>query len=62
MSLAKIGESQLRRIVTLIPQESYVFAGTLRDNLIYLNPDATQADLDKAADAVELTLECSRFY
>jgi len=55
MSLAKIGESQLRRIVTLIPQESYVFAGTLRDNLIYLNPDATQADLDKAADAVELT-------
>lgn len=34
----------------LIPQEAYVFAGTLRENLAYLRPDAADALLD---DAIE---------
>ncbi|MEA2183527.1 MAG: ATP-binding cassette, subfamily bacterial RamB/AmfA, partial [Solirubrobacteraceae bacterium] len=34
----------------LIPQEAYVFAGTLRENLAYLRPDATPAELDGAVD------------
>ena len=34
----------------LIPQEAYVFAGTLRENLDYLRPDATTEQID---DAVE---------
>ncbi|MDQ1741948.1 MAG: ATP-binding cassette, subfamily bacterial RamB/AmfA [Pseudonocardiales bacterium] len=53
--LAEIGEARLRRMVTLIPQESYVFTGTLRENLTYLSPGATEAELDKAVDAVGLT-------
>lgn len=36
----------------LIPQEAYVFTGTLRDNLVYLRPDATTAELDAAVAAV----------
>jgi ATP-binding cassette subfamily C protein len=36
----------------LIPQESYVFAGTLRENLTYLNTDASTAEIDFAVDAV----------
>ncbi|CAM3834708.1 ABC transporter ATP-binding protein [Kibdelosporangium persicum] len=36
----------------LIPQEAYVFTGTLRDNLTYLRPDATDAQIDSAVDAV----------
>jgi ATP-binding cassette, subfamily C, bacterial len=36
----------------LIPQEAYVFTGTLRENLTYLRPDATTADLDAAVAAV----------
>jgi ATP-binding cassette subfamily C protein len=36
----------------LIPQEAYVFTGTVRDNLTYLNPAATDADLDTAVTAV----------
>lgn len=32
----------------LIPQEAYVFAGTLRENLSYLRPDATTEQLDDA--------------
>ena len=35
----------------LIPQEAYVFAGTLRENLAYLHPRATDDELD---DAVRL--------
>lgn len=36
----------------LIPQEAYVFAGPLRDNLTYLRPDATDAQIQDAVDAV----------
>ena len=34
----------------LIPQQAYVFAGTLRENLAYLRPEAPDADIE---DAVE---------
>lgn len=36
----------------LIPQEAYVFAGTLRENLAYLRPEATMAQLDGTVDAL----------
>jgi ATP-binding cassette, subfamily C, bacterial len=38
----------------LIPQEAYVFAGPLAQNLSYLAPGAPQAELDAAVDAVGL--------
>jgi ATP-binding cassette subfamily C protein len=38
----------------LIPQEAYVFTGSLRDNLTYLRPDADPADLAAAVDALGL--------
>lgn len=34
----------------LIPQQAYVFTGTLRDNLTYLRPDATTVDLEQSVD------------
>jgi ATP-binding cassette, subfamily B, bacterial RamB/AmfA len=40
---------------TLIPQEAYVFGGTLRENLAYLRPGVTPALLDEAAAAVGLS-------
>ncbi|MBE1536719.1 ATP-binding cassette domain-containing protein [Actinomadura algeriensis] len=52
--LPDIDTARLRAAVTLIPQESYVFAGTLRENLTYLRPRATAAQLDEAACAVGL--------
>jgi ATP-binding cassette subfamily C protein len=36
----------------LIPQEAYVFTGTLRENLTYLRPDASDARIQAAVDAV----------
>lgn len=52
--LSDIDETWLRRLIALIPQQAYVFAGTLRENLTYLRPDATEDDLDDAVDAVGL--------
>jgi ATP-binding cassette subfamily C protein len=38
----------------LIPQEAYVFAGTLGENLRYLHPIATRAQLDAVVDELGL--------
>lgn len=38
----------------LIPQEAYVFAGTLRENLTYLRPEAMAEDIERASAAFKL--------
>lgn len=43
---------ELARHRVLIPQEAYVFAGTVEENLTYLRDDPTPAEIDKAVDAV----------
>lgn len=53
-AMAGIDETHLRRVIALIPQEAYVFAGRVRDNLLYLHPQATQAELDHAVGVVGL--------
>ncbi|MFJ6726305.1 ATP-binding cassette domain-containing protein [Streptomyces sp. NPDC091281] len=42
----------LRR--TLLPQQAYVLTGTVAENLAYLRPDATRADLDRTVRALDL--------
>ncbi|MFD9241511.1 ATP-binding cassette domain-containing protein [Streptomyces sp. NPDC059556] len=46
--------SELTALRVLIPQEAYVFTGTLRDNLRYLRPDADRAAVDRTVDALAL--------
>ncbi|MFE6813818.1 ATP-binding cassette domain-containing protein [Streptomyces sp. NPDC057677] len=46
--------SELPALRVLIPQEAYVFTGTLRDNLRYLRPDADRAAVDRTVDALAL--------
>ena len=50
----EIAAADLPRYRVLIPQEAYVFAGTLAQNLSYLAPEALQAELDASVDAVGL--------
>ncbi|MBE3016155.1 ABC transporter ATP-binding protein [Microbispora sp. NEAU-D428] len=52
--ITRLGEAGLRRTLALIPQEAYVFAGSLRENLTYLAPSATERELTEAAEAVGL--------
>ena len=42
------------RLVTMVPQEAYVFAGSLRDNLTYLRPTASDPQIAASAQAVGL--------
>ena len=42
------------RLVTIVPQEAYVFSGSLRANLTYLRPSASDEDLAASAQAVGL--------
>lgn len=46
---------RLSRARVLVPQEAYVFAGPLRENLAYLHPTASSSDLDAAVHAVGAT-------
>ncbi|MFH9861065.1 ATP-binding cassette domain-containing protein [Streptomyces sp. NPDC017202] len=45
---------ELAALRTLVPQEAYVFSGTVGDNLAYLRPDADRTDLDAAVRALGL--------
>jgi ATP-binding cassette, subfamily C, bacterial len=44
----------------LIPQEAYVFGGTVGENLRYLHPHATRAEVDSAVDALGLRAVVTR--
>jgi ATP-binding cassette subfamily C protein len=50
----EIAAADLPGYRVLIPQEAYVFAGSLAQNLRYLAPDAPPEDLDASVDAVGL--------
>jgi ATP-binding cassette subfamily B protein len=41
-----------RRQIGLVPQEAHLFSGTVRDNIAYGRPDATDAEITEAARAV----------
>ena len=45
---ADLSPAELATHRVLIPQEAYVFAGTFHENVTYLNPDATSAEIDEA--------------
>ncbi len=53
--LERIPAGQLPRLRALIPQEAYVFAGSVRENVAYLRPDASDAEIAAAADRIGAT-------
>ncbi|MGH3788400.1 MAG: ABC transporter ATP-binding protein [Pseudonocardiaceae bacterium] len=52
VELGEWGSQDLVRHRVLIPQEAYVFTGTVEENLTYLRNDSTLAEIDQAIDAV----------
>lgn len=54
VAVSQLAANALRQVVALIPQEAYVFAGTVRENLAYLRPSAGDADIASAVAAVGL--------
>jgi ATP-binding cassette subfamily C protein len=50
--LPELDPAALRGSIALIPQEAYVFAGTVRENVTYLAPGADDARIGEAVDAL----------
>ncbi len=46
--------ASLRHSLGVVPQEAQIFAGTIRDNIAYGNPDATNEQIMDAAKAAQL--------
>ncbi|MEO7196152.1 MAG: ABC transporter ATP-binding protein [Pseudonocardiaceae bacterium] len=58
--VAELDPRSLASHRVLIPQEAYVFAGTVGENLRYLHPGATRAELDAVVDALGLRTVVAR--
>ncbi|MDQ1518183.1 MAG: ATP-binding cassette, subfamily bacterial [Actinomycetota bacterium] len=50
--LRRLSLPAYRRRLGLVPQEAHLFSGTVRDNIAYGRPDATEAEIAEAARAV----------
>ena len=50
--LREVKLQSLRRQFGLVPQEPFLFAGTIRDNLAFARPDASDAEVVQACQAV----------
>ena len=50
--LRDVQARSLRRQMGIVPQEAFLFSGTIRDNLAFGRSDATPADVEAAARAV----------
>jgi len=50
----KISLVSLGRVIGFVTQETYLFHASVRDNLLYAKPGATQDDLERAAKAAAI--------
>lgn len=51
VDVRELGLRELRSHIGIVPQEPMLFAGTVRENLAYGRPDATDAEIEEAARA-----------
>ena len=49
VDLTKADPEEVRRRIAIVPQDVTVFAATARDNIAFGRPDASDADIEKAA-------------
>ncbi len=52
IDLRDLAQSELRRHVVMVTQENFMFEGTVADNIRFGRPDATDAEVRAAAEAV----------
>lgn len=50
--LRDIAGPDLRRDVTMVPQEGFLFSGTIRENILFGRPDASEEELREACRAL----------
>ncbi|TDB82333.1 thiol reductant ABC exporter subunit CydC [Micromonospora sp. KC721] len=55
VDLRDLDDADLRRTVTVVPQDVHLFPGSVADNIRLGRPDATDAEVRAAAEAAQLT-------
>lgn len=58
--ISKITQETLRKNIGVVFQEPALFSGTVRDNISYGRPDASQEDIERAAEAANATIFISK--
>jgi len=59
-SLRDLAETDLRRAVAMVTQESFLFTGSVADNIAFGRPDATRDEIEAAGRAVGLDVVVRR--
>ena len=54
VSLTRVANAELRRRVTVVPQEPFLFEGSIAANLSFARPKLSRAELEGAVDALDL--------
>jgi ABC-type multidrug transport system fused ATPase/permease subunit len=50
--LRDVTQASLRRQLGIVPQEGFLFSGTVADNIAFGHPDASRREIEEAAEAV----------
>lgn len=50
-----LAPQELRRLTAYVGQRAHLFAGTIRENILLARPEASEAELQRAADAARVT-------
>lgn len=53
--ISRLRQSDLRGLIAYVPQDPAMFHRTLRDNIAFARPDATDAEIRRAAEAAHVT-------
>ena len=53
--ISKLRQSDLRSLIAYVPQDPAMFHRTLRDNIAFARPEATDAEIRRAAEAAHVT-------
>lgn len=54
IDVRRVTLESLGRVIGFVTQETYLFHASIRDNLLYARPDATDADLERATRAAAI--------
>ncbi|MEU5595838.1 ABC transporter ATP-binding protein [Streptomyces sp. NPDC020298] len=53
--ISRLRQADLRGLISYVPQDPAMFHRTLRDNIAFARPDATDAEIRRAAEAAHVT-------
>ena len=53
VNVKDIGEAELQKRIAVVPQQAYLFSGTIADNIRYGKPDATDEEIWRALEIAQ---------